>query len=259
MALALPKKKIVKTPAVLVLWDIENVCSTPQDVVQFVTNFKIGMVQRFRLGRQARFRIRVFHNPEKKHLERKGPAGAKGDRSIKDVLTSMGCMIVDVAASRPQQADNCIVRRMHEIAEDWDPKDCMVVLVSGDKGFIPHLNTLKGQGFSTYLMSNFDCLAREYKRLVWLEIWSFFVVAHGDLRKLLTGREVVRRGPHPSLGYRGPARHNAHRRNFPSSGSSSPGSRKSSPREVNTKPHQKASPEPLSYEQQFPALGAAKK
>jgi hypothetical protein len=183
----------VKSKAILVLWDIENVCGTQEDIVNFIYYFKQGINERFcKDGNPLRFRIQVFHNPAKPHLERRNLT----DTTVKDELQKMGVSLVDIGSSRPQQADICIKNRMREIMEDWNPKDCIVVLVSGDKGFIYHMEDFKSKGFEFYLVCNFDCLAASFKKITWLEIWSYFVIAHGDLQKM-SGSQIIRRGRHP--------------------------------------------------------------
>jgi len=183
-----------KSRAILALWDIENVCGTPDHIARFIWNFKQGIRIRFDADKDTplRFRIQVFHNPAKPQLERKTSL----DKAVKEELMEAGVTLVDIGSSKPQQADYCIKNRMSEILEDWDPKECIVVLISGDGGFIPQLRTLKNQGFECYMVCNFDCLASDIKKIDWLEIWSYYVISHGDFQKM-SGQSVIRRGPHP--------------------------------------------------------------
>jgi hypothetical protein len=187
-----------KYPAVHVFWDIENVCGTEKDIVDFVENFKKSVTQRFNLGDEPRFRINVYHNPDDgRQLQRYLESGV----SVKKALVDIGVTIVDIASSDPQQADNCIRTRMQEVMVDWEPSTAIIILISGDAGFINVLNMFHARKFKTFLVANFDCMSNHFKQVPWLEIWSFFVIAHGDTRKV-EGKTTPIYGLHPRFGRR---------------------------------------------------------
>ena len=90
---------------------------------------------------------------------------------------------------------------MAEVMEDWNPREAIIVLVSGDAGFIDTLEEFHDRGFSTFLVSNFDCMSKRFKSVKWLKIWNFFVIAHGDTRKV-EDSPLPSIGFHPKFGFR---------------------------------------------------------
>jgi len=120
--------------------------------------------------------------------------------TVKNKLEEQGVAFIDTNGSGPQKADECIHKQMQEILEDVEsPHKHLVVLITSDGGFRPHLIKLQQAGFGTCIMGNFDSLSSSLRDLRWLEIWSYFTVSRGDIRKIV-GDKVIR-GSHPTLGY----------------------------------------------------------
>ena len=186
-------------------WDVENVSGTQQDMVDFMKNYTTAVTKRFTSGVTPRMRTSIYHNPDDgRHLHRYLPKNSSV--TIKKQFVDQGITVVDTASSESQQADTCIRRKMTEVMEDYNPGNTVIVLISGDAGFIDLLEQCNKMGFTTHLVSNFDCISNKFKQVRWLEIWSFFVIAHGDTRKV-EGKDIPLTGRHPKFGDRTYSQH----------------------------------------------------
>lgn len=173
---------------VFLWWDIDSVHGSVQDVRDFPDNWRKGVQQRFNLGDLTRYRTTVVHH----HSLHNYP-------EMHDALPDD----IDVLDSGGQTVTAVIARKCRELTEDWRPNEILLWVVSCDALVIEHIRNVRQKGFNVFLVSDFEHLPKSITTLHWLEIYSYYVVAHGDLRKLM-GHRIPRQIQDRTLGFASP-------------------------------------------------------
>ena len=172
----------LKRKLVHVLWDFENVQGTERDNRQFLDNLHEGLRKRA-VNDHLESRTSIFFQYM--------------DSNTIEFFQTYG---ETVQTGPSMSSSQRLSRKLDIIVKDYDKSQLIVVLVTGDRCVVRQVQRMIEQGYQIYIVSDFETVSLELKRMKWLEIWSFFVIAHGDLRKI-TNQSLVQ---HPVLGYKSP-------------------------------------------------------
>lgn len=160
----------VVNTTVMLWWDLDSVHGSAEDVRAFWPHWRQGVTARLRLGSQCRFRTVVFHQHSLHHHP--------------DYLHALP-QHADVLDTGVQRVSQALQRKILELKEDYRTAECVLWVVSCDPGVIGQVYQLRQEGFHVFLVTDFDQLSHELRgSMPWLEMFSYYVVAHGDLRKL---------------------------------------------------------------------------
>lgn len=173
----------------LIWWDLDTIQGDLDDVGAFVGHLKNGIKHRFNLGELSRFRTSVFHQV---------PIDCQVRAALPDDA--------DVIHTGPNKTvSQTVLRKAKELFEDWRPNEVIVWAVTCDPRFMDVVRAVRQRGYNIFLVSDFTKLSKSTFLLPWLEIYSYYVIAHGDLRKL-RGRKISRptSTQHRTLGFKSP-------------------------------------------------------
>ncbi len=172
---------------VLIWWDLESVGDDAKDAGNFVGHLKEGIKRRFNLGDLSRYRTTVFHQV---------PVECDMRAALPDDA--------DVIHTGPNKnVSQTVLRKAKEVLEDWHTNEVMLWAVTSDHKVIDVVRTLRQRGYNVFLVTDFTKLPKTTLNLQWLEIFSYYVICHGDLRKLM-GHKVPRQTQHRTLGFKSP-------------------------------------------------------
>ena len=181
------RAKTVDT-TVLLWWDIDSIRGALSDVRAFVPNLRQGVKQRFNLGEASRYRTTVFHQ--------------HGLNDYTDLHAALP-PDVDVLHTGSQSVPHVLARKCRELQEDWRPNEVILWIASCESKVIELLREVRQKGYNVFLVADFDRLPKSITTIHWLEIYSYYVIAHGDLRKV-TGLKIPRQIQDRTLGFASP-------------------------------------------------------
>lgn len=181
------RAKTVNT-TVLLWWDLDSIQGALSDVRDFVSHWQQGVKQRFNLGDASRYRTTVFHQ-HSLHQQPDVHAALPSD--------------VDVLDTGHETVSHVLARKSRELQEDWRPNEVILWLASCESKAIDLLREVRQKGYNVFLVADFDRLPKSITTIHWLEIYSYYVIAHGDLRKL-AGLKIPRQIQDRRLGFASP-------------------------------------------------------
>ena len=134
---------------VRLLWDVENVGIPGRKSAFSMANVLLELSARLghelwrqRAGGQTAVeppacRLFVYHNPAKSTLS----------RIARKELVAAAAVLVDVGKDKVGASDLAIMSEMETVADDWDPEDVLLVLISSDTDFVDTIRRLAQRGF----------------------------------------------------------------------------------------------------------------